>query len=74
MRAIELIMHSIWSAAIGVLLVFAPQPPFGAATMPLGLFFFLPSVFTIVALTVASDWFQRAYKARREAKETRPKA
>jgi hypothetical protein len=59
MQRTELIFHSIWTAMIGVLLIGSHDQHFKEITTPLGILMFLPSVATVIALTVASEWFGR---------------
>jgi predicted acyltransferase len=61
----EVILHSIWTALLGVLILGGPEHPYKEWTLPLGILMFLPSAVTVVALTVTAEWFQKLVKKTR---------
>jgi NADH:ubiquinone oxidoreductase subunit H len=62
MQKAELIFNSLWTALMGVLILGGPEHPYKEWTTALGILMFLPSVVTVVALTVTAEWFQGIVK------------
>lgn len=61
MQRTELILLSVWTAAVAVIILAVPDSavrPEGWR-VPLGILFFAPGALTTVVLTVSSDRFQR---------------